>query len=199
MPLPYALRKYWNLLLRLPHRRGYGIHSPYAFGLVTGVVYERAPFYAYRRLREKREGATLREKDDRLMLRLANFRQSRRGLIVGEGLDVTRGYLEAGCQRCAWETVRDAAALRQRDELQGLDMLVAGGEDWAKAVSTCLAAGNEGALIVCLGIHRTSADVRAWRELCRDERVRLSFDLYEMGLLSLEGRFAKENHVVFYG
>ena len=34
-------------LMRVRHRRGYGIHSPFAFGFVTGVVYEDGAYYGY--------------------------------------------------------------------------------------------------------------------------------------------------------
>lgn len=38
-------------LLRFRHRRGYGIHSPFAFSFVTGVVYEQGTYYAYPELK----------------------------------------------------------------------------------------------------------------------------------------------------
>ena len=37
-------------LMRFRHRCGYGVHSPFAFNFLTGVVYERTPYYAYARL-----------------------------------------------------------------------------------------------------------------------------------------------------
>ena len=41
-------------LRRFRHRCGYGVHSPFAFQLIRGVVYERGEFYAYRPLAEWR-------------------------------------------------------------------------------------------------------------------------------------------------
>ena len=60
---------------RFRHRCGYGVHSPFAFNLITGVIYEKGEFYAYAPLRSLRGEARGREKDDKLMLRLINDRQ----------------------------------------------------------------------------------------------------------------------------
>ena len=39
-------------LMRIRHRCGYGVHSPFAFRFLTDVVYERTPYYAYSTLDE---------------------------------------------------------------------------------------------------------------------------------------------------
>ena len=70
--LPRCLR--W--LLRFRHRCGYGIHSPFAFGFVTGVIYESGQYYAYaplhRCFQEQKAADGLRECDLRLLFRVAN-------------------------------------------------------------------------------------------------------------------------------
>ena len=77
-----APRRTLRWLRRFRHRRGYGIHSPFAFGFVTGVVYEAGAYYAYAPLaqkwRGKLKGSPLRPKDLRLLLRLANFQHPAR-------------------------------------------------------------------------------------------------------------------------
>lgn len=64
---------YW--LCRFRHRCGYGIHSPFAFSFVRGVIYERGRYYAYDRLTEvyrSTECPEMRLKDYFLCFRLAN-------------------------------------------------------------------------------------------------------------------------------
>ena len=34
-------------LSRFRYRCGYGVHSPFAFSLITDVIYEKMPYYAY--------------------------------------------------------------------------------------------------------------------------------------------------------
>ena len=121
MLLPYSFRKFLSLCRRVPNRRGYGIHSPFAFGFVTGVIGE---FYAYDELRKmRRDGShTLREKDERLLLRIANFQHPQSGTLLGDPAPTTRWALAAGCRKCAWRD--DAEASRA-------DMLYAASGSWA--------------------------------------------------------------------
>ena len=34
-------------LARFRHRKGYGVHSPFAFRFITDVIYESHPYYGY--------------------------------------------------------------------------------------------------------------------------------------------------------
>ena len=85
-------------LCRFRHRRGYGIHSPFAFGLVTKVFYERGAYYAYAPLRKMRRqiAHNTTERGDRLMLRLINAFQPNDCFIGGEQTQLTAQYLRAG-------------------------------------------------------------------------------------------------------
>lgn len=102
-------------LWRIGRSGGFGIQSPFAFTFVTGVIYERGAYYAYAPLHEarKRLHPSLRERDDRLLLRIANAVGPRRGIICGDGGEVSRQYLEAGCRRCTYTPVRTADELHR--------------------------------------------------------------------------------------
>lgn len=43
-----ALKRPFIWLYRFRHRCGYGVHSPFAFNLITHVIYETTPYYKYR-------------------------------------------------------------------------------------------------------------------------------------------------------
>lgn len=70
--LPFRVY-YW--LKRFRHRRGYGVHSPFAFSYITEVIYERGTYYAYKsldsRFRAVKKSA-FRRKDFLLCFRIAN-------------------------------------------------------------------------------------------------------------------------------
>ena len=87
----YALMRCYVWLCRFRHRRGYGIHSPFAFGLVTKVFYERGAFYAYAPLRKMRRQIAhdTTERGDRLMLRIINAFQPADCFIGGEQIQLT--------------------------------------------------------------------------------------------------------------
>lgn len=75
---------------RLKHRKGFGVHSPFAYSVITEVIEEKAPYYAYQRMRRMYAGgrrtprqAPMPFKAACLLLRLANRFRVRRVLEVG--------------------------------------------------------------------------------------------------------------------
>lgn len=96
------LRRIYVWFRRFRYRRGYGVHSPFAFGLITDVVYERHPFYAYEELKRVRRQLPRRskvypERVDKLLFRLANRFSPQRVVEVGTGAGLSLRYLSAAC------------------------------------------------------------------------------------------------------
>lgn len=77
-----ALKRPFIWLRRFRHRCGYGVHSPFAFDLITRVIYEKAPYYKYKDLAEEEEKLAPEKgvcweyesrKVKRLLFRLVNY------------------------------------------------------------------------------------------------------------------------------
>ena len=75
------LRRFTRWISRWRHRRGYGVHSPWAFSWITQVIYNDMAYYAYADLQRRRRlpaadpeslAGMLSEKDDRFLFRVAN-------------------------------------------------------------------------------------------------------------------------------
>ena len=49
------LFQYIRYLFRSKHRKGFGVHSPFLFKLVTDVIEERAPYYKYIQIEKARQ------------------------------------------------------------------------------------------------------------------------------------------------
>ncbi len=191
-------------LWRIRHRCGYGIHSPFAFSFVTGVVYERGVYYAYaplHALRQKTPGM-LREKDDRLLFRLINASGARTALVCGDSLETTLFYLQAGRKTADMQVVsgEDMAdvevALRRWPDVDFVYMDVKNG--WPEIFKRALEQADERAMLVVRGIHRDKKSLAAWRSVIADSRLRVTFDLYDFGIAFTEARFNKEHYVVNY-
>lgn len=103
-------------LRRIRHRRGYGIHSPWVFGLVVGVIYESESYYAYSALHSV-EGWRL--KDLRLLLRLANHFQPEQITLCGVSKELGP-WLHAGCRRASitYQPSQQPFVLMQRHDGQ---------------------------------------------------------------------------------
>ena len=82
------VQRIWNWCRRFRYRCGYGVHSPSDFFLITSVIYEAMPYYAYEKLKQlpfSKELPHYREKVNRLLFRLVNFYHPSTLLEVGEG------------------------------------------------------------------------------------------------------------------
>ena len=79
-----TLKRPFIWLYRFRHRCGYGVHSPFAFNLITHVIYESTAYYKYEELAKAQKQLEL-EKDKRwkyeskkvkrLLFRLVNYTQ----------------------------------------------------------------------------------------------------------------------------
>ena len=93
-------RRLWNWCKRFRNRCGYGVHSPSDFFLITSVVYESLPYYAYRELESSTPlecSSFYRRKVNRLLFRLVNyFQPSFLVNVVGED-DLAFRYMKTAC------------------------------------------------------------------------------------------------------
>lgn len=92
------LCRQWIWLKRFRHRRGYGVHSPFAFDFLTYVVYERGEYYAYRELKKRYPvvclcGGLHRLKCRKFLFRLSNYVHPSLIRIYGHVKEAETAYL----------------------------------------------------------------------------------------------------------
>ena len=163
-------------LARFRHRKGYGVHSPFAFRFITDVIYECQAYYAYKEL-DKALPFSKRfrqRKGLHLLLRLANHLQPETILLPKDAWWEKR-YLQSGC--------KNAKIMCQLPE----------GE-----VSLCfLKAPDDGALqhlgeqsvLLLDNLHR-------YREWFRNLPSVVSFDLYDLGIAFFDKQYNKQYYKV---
>lgn len=195
-----TLRRAFRWMHRIRHRRGYGVQSPYAFSLVHDVIYETAPYYAYAALDAAARLANWRTRDARLVFRLFNAFAPKRGALLfpspaphGDGR-VVKEAATLACPSAEWRCGEDAFSQSTEGALDVVyaetpQLLFAQWPAALTAAAPCCA-------FIVRGIHATPQARGAWQAITRDERVRLTFDLYDIGVLCLEPRFAKQHYVV---
>ena len=167
MNLLLCLKRPFIWLSRFRYRCGYGVHSPFAFSLITDVIYEKMPYYAYDSL-EKEQKKIVEErgcnkgtqKVNRFLFRLVNKVQPATIVEVGRP-SVTSLYLQS-----------------------------------AKSSAEYLFASDLSELFLVHGICY-SKEMRAfWKRLQADERVGITFDLYDIGLLFFDKTKIKQHYIV---
>lgn len=167
-------------MLRIRHRCGYGIHSPFAFGLLTQVLYNPGYYYAYARLDKQ---YTLRDRllrprrraIDRLLFRLSNALQPRTLCMVG-GSVRTLSYLQAGCTQA--RTVAPGC--------EPIDLIYVsnGGVEVLDYVA-------EGGAVV---VDHLRCNKVLWRTILDDARFTVSFDLHDVGLALRRSDLARDSY-----
>ena len=119
MNLLLCIKRPFIWLSRFRHRCGYGVHSPFAFSLITDVIYEKMPYYAYSSLKEEQKKMVRErgwtkgsQKVNRFLFRLVNRVQPNTIIEVGRPSS-TALYLQSAnhrllisllptCRNCFW-------------------------------------------------------------------------------------------------
>lgn len=200
----HLLKRIGNWCRRFRHRCGYGVHSPSDFFLITSVVYEAGEYYAYRTLRNSTPTTSLphyREKVNRLLFRLVNHFRPVALLEVGTGNGDALRYMRAARPSARAVTVEaDASGLSVRaHRLEGkqVDFLHIGFTPFYKeAFEAVFPYLHPGSCVVVGGIYDSPEKQAWWKELLVDERVRIAFDLYDIGILLFEEKRFKQNYIV---
>ena len=206
-PLVLNLKRNLTRVARWKHHAGFGIQSPSAFSLVTDVVYEKHPYYAYDTLeklqREKAETDGLdegREEVNRLLFRLVNYLQPH--TIVEAGIPSASGlYLQAAHRAASYQRVSCLEELPP-DGSGNIDFLYFNDyrnpEQTATDFRLFLPRATTSSVCVLNGIGYTRSMRKLWKALPADAHVRVTFDLYDVGLLFFDPTKAKQHHIVCF-
>ena len=168
-------------LRRIAKRKGYGIHSPFAFDFVTDVLYNKEQYYAYRSIDESLGRWQPRRVRDlhRLAFRLANYRSPR----------------TLYCPRLA-PTLVEACIKGHK----GVEVLSSGMPphpadmiflDRPDEYATDMV--GEGTMVVLCDLPAHSA---FWRQICAHERISVTFDLYYLGIAFARSDLNREHYII---
>ena len=191
-------------IFRFRKRCGYGIHSPFAFNLVTGVIYESGEYYAYSDLTKlaAKHSSRLRLKDNRLLFRLVNHHDPVNGFVFSSDLGLTEYYLRYAKHSCNWHFFNTLSISVFSDLLSSVGQLDFVYLD-ANLITPdlqrlILNASTDRTLVVINGVHQNALTFEQWNRWIADPKVRVSFDLYDFGLLYFEQRLNKEDYIINY-
>lgn len=163
-------------LARFRHRKGYGVHSPFAFHFITDVIYEYHAYYAYSELDNtlplsmqlrKRRGL-------HLLFRLANHLQPKTIVLPADACQEKR-YMRRGC--------KGANIMSEWPEGEvGLCLL-------AKPSDEALSHIGKDSVLLLDNLHHH-------REWFRNLPSVVSFDLYDLGIAFFDEQYNKQYYKV---
>ena len=185
-----TLKRPFIWLYRFRHRCGYGVHSPFAFNLITHVIYESTAYYKYEELAKAQKQLEL-EKDKRwkyeskkvkrLLFRLVNYTQPE--TIVDAGtLAASALYLKAG---------------KEGVPVDFLYLHDYRHPDFVEEVFRICSTRTRGkSVFVIEGIRYTPQMFALWKRMKQDGRVGITFDLYDLGIIFFDKTKIKQDYIV---
>lgn len=194
----FLLKRYAIWLRRFRNRCGYGVHSPFAFNFITGVVYERGIYYAYASLNRAYGGSfgpflLRRTRECRLLFRVANYVRPSH-LYMWKPTEAESAYLRAGCVHAEAVCLSDCSRIADDSLVDMCYVSVADGFDTCYA--NLLAHTHSSSVWVMAGIYDSAERRTMWRRLQTDERVGVTFDLYDYGIAFFDRSLNKQHYVV---
>lgn len=151
-------------------------------------------------MHQTRKGQALPERDDRLLFRLANDNQPRTALFVGPDTADEQLYVAAACQKCTcYNAATTEEAVQQASKMGHIDFLFLNtSEPIAPILDALLPYAGQHALFIVYGIHHSHQACSVERERKKTEAVRVTFDLYWLGLAYFEARLNKQDYTINY-
>ena len=190
----YYIRRAMIWLWRWRHCRGFGVQSPSDYRFVRYVINEHWPYYAYVDLQRKYPAMA---KDKRrlceLLFRLANDVQPDVCLNLLSADEEFADYVAAGCNKTrvmvptGADSMPDGAAdlmLCQTTDVE---------RSGADRILSCL---HQGSVLLVKGIRSSRRSKRIWQSLLSDDRVTVTFDLYEAGIIIIDNKRYKHNYII---
>lgn len=211
---------------RIKHRKGFGVHSPFAFAIITEVIEEKTPYYAYATLRRAHAGhSNLPFKAASLLFRLADRFACQHSLVIGndagcallplmlvdsrshiyafpgdELADETRTRLSLCGARSG--TFLQCASLNEIPEGQLLDMVVV--HDMPEGMTAVelsrwiMEHTSPQSVLFLRNIRRGAPLYDLWEQFCDADNVEITMDLYDYGLVIRRPRFFKQHYIVSF-
>lgn len=192
-------------IARFRHRNGYGIHSPFAFRILTEVIHQELPYYAYSNLlqEEKRQAAhegrrwrrePLRVK--RLLFRLANEVRADYLFDVGPAA-ASSLYLQAARTHSTYHsaTSADDFFLEADEPIHLLYLHDYSHPEWVEQVfQLCVTRTVRQSLFIIEGIGYTPAMRELWQRMQQDPHTGITFDLFDVGLIFFDRRMNRQHY-----
>lgn len=215
----------WNWCRRIRHRRGYGVHSPSDYFFIANVVYEQQPFYAYNPLHHLRRVVAFlphyREKVDKFLFRLVNYLQPSVLFEIGTGSGISLRYMtEARAEMSAYtfsdglqegtkrilsskpsivymegDTAEEMKKLTDKGIVPDL-VHIAYTPDYEKVFETLLPFAGSHTCFVIGKPYQNGRKKRWWKNVIKDPRTGVTFDLYDIGIVFFDRNRVKEHRVV---
>ncbi|MDN5552945.1 hypothetical protein [Prevotella sp.] len=190
--LRYYLKRIILWVFRMGYSRGFGVQSPSAYSFLRYVVNEHYPYYAYQNLKdESGDVSPLITKLSRFYFRMANFSQSEFWYDYKACNDIYQKYVVAGCKSTSFVSFDEIDSI---DTFQIARMSLYG--DYQKVYNHLASIANNDSLLIIENIKRDKITRKFWKQVVKDNRTFVTYDLYYCGVVFFDSNKCKCNYMV---
>lgn len=201
------IRRGYNWCKRFRYRCGYGVHSPSDFFLITSVIYESNPYYAYETLSNIRlynKKIHYRRKVYKLIFRLINYYQPSSIIDFSDDDNITLQYMHAAAPHTKIYSIKEdnsSDVIEQfRKKISLIDKIgllhIGTTTNYELVVENALSHISHNSVIIVGGIYSSREKREWWKKLCNDSRCIITFDLYDVGIIMFPQKRYKQNYIV---
>jgi hypothetical protein len=187
-------------LLRKWRAKGHGIHSPFAYQLVTNVIHSPHKYYAFFDIENQLPDIGKRNKTtvafNQLSFRLVRHFSAKNVLKINFDDSVNKMFIAAAHQNAHCICVKTDEMNINSFENRSFDAIfIHSGENKMPTVETLFSFSHDNTFWVVRQINSKQGKP-FWRSILRDERVKVTFDLKETGIVFLQSAQHKLNYYV---
>ena len=170
---PHAFFQY--IKYRLVAKTRHGVHSPFVYDFIENLLYDKVDIPT-----ENRKLSFLEEQSSSkiykdLIVKIISYYNCNNILCVGQ----------TGLQNVYIPPETELIWLNMRINITG-----------EKIINKALDAAQSHTIIVVSNIHETKLHAEMWDRICADSKVKLSMDLYKIGLLFFKEDFKVKQHFI---
>lgn len=212
----FRLKSRLKYLIKSRYKKGFGVHSPFMYHLMTDVLECKYPYYCFDEIEDIRcqlkpavRKKCLPRKYGQMLFRLINHFQPECMLEFGMGDGITAQYLQHASGNLAGDYLDQVPNTRcVRNLLSRFlpDLVVfypdLSADGLRKALLACIEdAGKRGktdAIYVVCDIHRNPEKLTVWREAVRSANVTSCLDMNKVGIILFRPELEKRCYLYRY-
>ncbi len=206
----------FDWIQRIRHAKGYGVHSPFAFNFITNVVYNKYWYYAFNDLEcvlLNNHIYVVSSRLNHLSYRLIQYFKPKSVLDLGSGNGINTLYIchSEYVESCdCFEKDPEKVSLAEKilgdidKDINFVDVLKSNKrydsifiniEECEVNKEKLFELSNKDTFWVVYGI-KSKESKMFWKSLVKDERVIISFDIRDIGIVLLDETFNKRNYLI---
>ncbi len=178
--------KVW--LKRFRQRRGYGVHSPFAFNFITKVLFERGQYYNYDKINQLPKAKAESNRVCKLLFRLVNYHQPKSILYLSSTPDISDVF----CWAKSDVRINKSTSCEEADFIY----IVPSELDLKEDISGVIEQISTNSILVIYGIGYSKQFKQYWDSFISHEKAGISFDLYDLGILFFDKEKNKQDYIV---